>query len=162
MSKTFQIIKAPESNSDLGLRALRDLNELNVAYSRAGLEQLAATVAVMIGRLLAADDPVGTKPPEAHSIGEHVLRPILYPDAPETAPSRLGGVLWRAQKTGQKCGLQVLAPDRVIAWIGDIADARAPLPLWDVRAPGPIFHDCRGPDALNQATNWLQAKGAGL
>lgn len=65
--------------------------------------------------------------------------------------------------SGCAAGAQVLSKDRVICWVGNLKEGlrRPPRPpsVWldmdtdSVRAP--LFHDCRGSNALEHAAKWL-------
>lgn len=84
--------------------------------------------------------------------------PIVY-----VPPTDLDDALHDLRLRDVKCGLQVLAADHIVAWLGDIQKAvNAPtFRAWghDLQFPA-IFHECRGPDALEQAAKWLREEGA--
>jgi len=67
-----------------------------------------------------------------------------------------------------KSGVQILDPNCVVAWLGDVQDALIirglpVMPMWGHVAQSPpptIFHESRGHDALAQAAKWLKEEGA--
>lgn len=76
---------------------------------------------------------------------------------------RLHHVLDIYRLEGRACGVQVLAADRVVCWVGNLKQAirngMMPLQLWydhtEDSAVPPLFHDCRGGNALAVAAKWL-------
>lgn len=91
-------------------------------------------------------------PPGVH----FVTKPVIMPD-PE---SDLEDVLDSYRLAGKLCGLQVFAVDHVVCWTGDIEDAMHPPVTFRIRMKPavtfPMFHDCHGANALEDAAKWLR------